>query len=673
MPSVLTLDNESAVYEYISVFLPKTQAVQLTRTILHHQRHHGDEWLINYLKSLKNDFRNSFVNPERNLDKQPKGSFKPVWKLPLQKGLQLLNIYTCCKLKHITKAQAEKFINAVEAPKTLHTCLYVDRDIVHSAKAQLSKLEWISPYYWIRSPGKRAPHWVDGKLSTTSEISLSYSDLVADLYYCDDATKELVSKYIAVYAKALGVSTLSIRGALLGPKKSYWDAHDNDVSWNTETGSPLVGKLGFIQEKGGKLRVVANTFRFHQAVLGPLGDFLLGTIRDLSWDCTFDQEKGVNFAHDSLVAGKLVYSYDLSNATDTFPLHYQMSLLAQLISIISAEDQGFLGLGSLPKNDNDKLTTFKELCNICSIFQIISRGEWSSEPLSPFTNKPTISWLQGQPLGIYPSFALFALAHGNLVRSIEASLGLSDTFRILGDDIIINNSKVAIAYRSAMKSMGCLIHPTKSVISREIAEFAGKVITVNGALSVQKWSNFRLCDPLAPLRVLGYAGRKFVPIAKVKKILLFASLPTPIGLGINPNGLPLDIRLTPNVLDWLIGGSKYAKVNDTTLSYRDRKETLTITLDSKMIPERRSPAPQRTTWRIQEAPADQASAYTRWQIDHFNSVIATLSGGENLPVKMMEFDSGSTPNRANPVSKYVPDRNVLNKVYKYFRSFTKKT
>jgi len=77
-------------------------------------------------------------------------------------------------------------------------------------------------------------------------------------------------------------------------------------------------------------------------------------------------------------------------------------------------------------------------------------------------------------MGAYSSWAMLALTHHVIVRVSAQRVGMANfkDYCILGDDVVIRNSKVAEEYFNLMKSLGVSINLSKSVNSFEFAEFA---------------------------------------------------------------------------------------------------------------------------------------------------------------------------------------------------------
>jgi hypothetical protein len=134
----------------------------------------------------------------------------------------------------------------------------------------------------------------------------------------------------------------------------------------------------------------------------------------------------------------------------------------------------------------------------------------------------------------------FALTHGCLVRSFEVHLGLNDTFRILGDDIVISNDDVANMYYHYLDLLEIPISKNKTIVSNCVAEFAGALITPKQCYLGSKWrapteSNLTSLLSTLPRKLDLEDKEEFIAF-------LFKSAPKPYGLGMNTEGLPLMTR-----------------------------------------------------------------------------------------------------------------------------------
>lgn len=213
------------------------------------------------------------------------------------------------------------------------------------------------------------------------------------------------------------------------------------------------GVIKVIQEGGLKARVVAMPCAGAQIAFKPLHNSIGEILKSIPEDCTFNQMKGIEWGSEQLKLGKRMYAVDLSSATDNFPLGFQKAVLDSLNYEFSEE--------------------FVETCQM----------NWGYKD-NAFSKM--VKYTKGQPMGLYGSFVLFSLSHHYLLQSLQAELGLNDTYRILGDDIIINNDLMYNEYISAMENMYVPISHHKCLISDYYTEFAGKLISPLGKIPVAK-------------------------------------------------------------------------------------------------------------------------------------------------------------------------------------------
>jgi hypothetical protein len=160
--------------------------------------------------------------------------------------------------------------------------------------------------------------------------------------------------------------------------------------------------------------------------------------------------------------------------------------------------------------------------------------------IDPKVNKQR--WTKGQPLGLYPSFPMFALTHGILVKSIEENHGFSDTFRVLGDDIVISNHVVYDEYRKILDLLQIPISEKKSISSTKVAEFAGMLITPDKCYSGVKW---RQPTSVNRLKLISSLPRNLDLTDKEEFLsYIMRSAPKPYGDGMNPEGVSLKARMS---------------------------------------------------------------------------------------------------------------------------------
>lgn len=301
--------------------------------------------------------------------------------------------------------------------------------------------------------------------------------------------------------------------------------------------TPFGGVISVIQEGGYKARVICMPVACAQIAFKPLHDTISTLLKNMREDCTHDQGKGVKWARNELRQGKTVHAVDLSSATDNFPLSFQLEVLK--------------GLGYEYTNE------FQEFCKL----KFGVHKDIGNEPLS---------YTKGQPMGLFGSFALFAFSHHILLQGIEAHLGKEETYRILGDDIVISDDNVHSEYLKQLSKLGVPISHSKCLSSSIFSEFAGKVITTDGSVDfvkAPKPGHFPKKGSLkrdkidVPLnidqfinycKVLGSTDSVIsgVPKKYREKALQFAALPEQFGgAGVNPKGISLRDRVLAFVQD----------------------------------------------------------------------------------------------------------------------------
>jgi hypothetical protein len=243
--------------------------------------------------------------------------------------------------------------------------------------------------------------------------------------------------------------------------------------------SDSVGSVSFTQEPGMKLRLFASPYLFIQCYLQPLKKCLQHWLATLDEDCHMNQEKGREAVQQQLRNGEVVHCFDLSSATHLFPWTLQARVLRKL---------------NVPQDQ-------------FSVLEWAVKGNYHS-------SKGDFQWKVGQPLGLYPSFFAFSLAHHYLVRGIFLRLGLNPNggYVILGDDIAIFDDDVAKVYRKMMDRIGCKINMTKSVISDKHGEFAGAYIDRRNIINVGKLRQVSQSNLISAQRQWTSVNPEFKPV-----------------------------------------------------------------------------------------------------------------------------------------------------------------
>jgi len=344
--------------------------------------------------------------------------------------------------------------------------------------------------------------WSDHSWSSEKRAPLSDGSTVPETeahVWIDDNLRSLV-----------GTLERIVGSTSLLAKAGFPVSRNEDFRKPTFTG----GHVAFIQEPGFKLRAVANPYRLWQVLTDGLKQTLFSKLRAIPEDCTYDQEKGVNAIRGWLEDGReTIYSVDLSDATNRAPLSEQLSLIRDWFDLrpAHAREQVDLVMG-------------------------ISRATWKMPDGKP------ISWDKGQPLGLGPSFAMFALWHNKVLHALRKEHG--GDYVVLGDDVAIRGAGLHEAYRAYLRSRSMPVSQQKCIESKKLAEFAGKVVTPEAVYSVAKWrrvSDFNFVDVARSL------GPQSLPMFRPRQrevLKVLSVVPEFLGgLGWNSKGLPFKDRL----------------------------------------------------------------------------------------------------------------------------------
>lgn len=497
--------------------LPKNVKSSFTKVVLTWQIHSGTEWTVSRLKSFKDCLLQSYATDERRCAHKPEwfrttrsgnlaGVFGSLWRLAMQGHsnlkavLFLVNIYTgvvrtevtCTILDEISSSVEER--DTVKIVKRSHSPTVISRGKVHRAVSSLGLvasqkvLEFPTPLNMVL-PGKEG----------------HVGHLINDISMLCNLPLQ-TERCARLLQRAVGTGNFAVGG---------------NVSYLA-----LVGRIHMTHEPGLKTRYFAAPNLVVQRALEPLQRKLLTLLAELPWDCTHDQRKADKAIATALQHERLVYSLDLSKATDAFPWDMQRLCLRAIAG-------------------NSEFRAAVDLMELA-----VSQCGWDLEEKDSW-----IMFKTGQPLGLGPSFPTFALAHGVLLYILNG-YKWNEAFYVLGDDVVIFHDELARRYREVLKSWNVDISETKSFTSRNIAQFAGVTYTADGSFWVPKWRGFNSTNIL-DLAAWWYPGlTKGLPDHALIEWVL--SLPQPYGKGRNPQGLPLDSRLTMEIIVELLESEQKA-------------------------------------------------------------------------------------------------------------------
>nr|WAY16630.1 putative RNA-dependent RNA polymerase [Binucleate Rhizoctonia mitovirus 17] len=261
-----------------------------------------------------------------------------------------------------------------------------------------------------------------------------------------------------------------------------------------------IGRLSVKVEPAGKARVFAMVDVWTQSALSPLHDMLFKFLRSLPNDGTFDQEASVRRCLEKCTKTGKSFGYDLSAATDRLPL----SLQSAVIDRISP------GLGG----------PWAELLTLRSYYINAEKD---------FGVVDNLKYAVGQPMGALSSWAMLAVTHHYIaqlaaVRAVaKGQLApdgsywiqgpvLLETFNlpsawyvgyeVLGDDIVFFEEAVAHEYLPIMDELGVPINLMKSVIATNPTfEFAKVTGHYGHHVAAVSWAMF-----MAQPTIMGRAG-----------------------------------------------------------------------------------------------------------------------------------------------------------------------
>jgi len=440
------------------------------------QQCEGPEAAVKRLKALLNEELTGVPTPWQRRVNGESETLAQLRSVDRNVRLRVLRCYTFVKLKRVTATQEKKFFSSM-APQ------WEDGGVPTDSRW------WESRGFLERLPQGRRP-WVPSVRDFLSEKGRPRAHP-----RLDRRGRLVPSKP----KEAFGLSEVEAytadwqsRGLLPTPvlEKLRKELHPRYL------GEIPVGVVAAIQEKGAKLRAVASPHPSYQWVLGPLASVLYEALRGLEEDCTFDQSKAMPVIRSWLQDGETVHSVDLSDATNQFPLEYQLELL-----------RDWLGERWSWQVD---------------IFEAASRGQWVVG--RGFPNHPAgseVKWTKGQPLGLRCSFPSFALAHNALLWFLRELVG--GDYRVLGDDVVIRGDRLAREYKRWLQRLGVQYSAEKTITSSQLAEFAGMVITRGGWANKWNWAEPTSDGALG--RLFRYGGSYQNYLHRLDKL---SSLPVPV-------------------------------------------------------------------------------------------------------------------------------------------------
>lgn len=465
----------------------------------------GTHWVINHLLEVKKLYKRHLAGDPLLTSTKIIG----IRKDGLPKGFPILNsIWT----QGVSKNNREKI-------SFVFTVLSLGRALKGWGEPDLSSITNppkynLEPFYleWDRA----ARRWLSEDNYRLSQTRPSIEVSTEDLYYSVKAGPNGPATWTATL-DAQGLVKRSPKLLEVLEKGSPWlgqlarghgaitDKVNNFFRSTRKTGpSDLTRKLSMVKDPDGKLRIIAILDYYSQNYLRIMHEHLLGLLALIPEDRTFTQDPIVSFDGP-------YYSFDLSSATDRFPVDLQ----ERLLRIIFA--------GETSKTWLDLL--------ISEPFYVPWEGRF-------------IKYGAGQPMGAYSSWASFALCHHLVVKLAGYNVGNdSPDYILLGDDIVIGGQKVAAEYKRLMTEViGVDISEPKTLVSNNTYEFAKRLfhkgvevtgIQVNAFHST--WKNHTLLlQTFRSYLERGFIPYQFAPAQEVLySLLVFLGTPTKLALNIS--------------------------------------------------------------------------------------------------------------------------------------------
>lgn len=206
-------------------------------------------------------------------------------------------------------------------------------------------------------------------------------------------------------------------------------------------------KLFVVQDKEAKSRIVAILDYWSQTALKRLHDSLFLLLRKFESDMTHDQSSFTEYINK--YKPKEFWCYDLSNATDRFPIRFQKEVLTYFIGEVQATAWCTILTGLPFKYYDEKKDRYLE-----------------------------VKYEVGQPMGANSSWPAFTLSHHVLVGIAAKKCGrpIKGSYILLGDDIVIFDKLIAETYLKFMTILGVEISLTKSICSKDLCSFAARYL-----------------------------------------------------------------------------------------------------------------------------------------------------------------------------------------------------
>lgn len=458
-----------------------TKRLQLTKNfagyLLQMKKHHGATYTVKYLKTCQLALAKR-ISKER---------------------IQSLNeIEPDLPLPRLTRSSLPRIIPLADR-----------RSILSGNNASITRF-WMtlfSIYKIIRVPGVLKLNTITDPSSADEEFLLRGSEYLKflalkhsfrfdrrllskdyGLLMLQTASPSFKSSWLGIFRDAQQLNALPLGNSLkrllklLGQEKLYAfyelinsNVYPNFPEVKNELSSKTLGQLALKEEAAGKVRVFALVDIWTQSALKPIHEMIFKFLRSLPNDATFDQDASVLRCIEKVKVSGRSWCYDLSAATDRLPVLLQQRILHPIIG-------------------KEASLLWKSI--------LVDRDYVLSDP-SLEGGSENFRYSVGQPMGALSSWGMLAVCHHLIVQlAYQYSIGKGenflhyndhwfDNYELLGDDIVIFNEQVAIAYLDLMKRFGVGINLKKSIVSNNSSfEFAKVTYSLGSIVSAISWKMF---------------------------------------------------------------------------------------------------------------------------------------------------------------------------------------
>jgi len=456
-------------------------------------------------------------------------------------------IYSHFESVRITKRQLAKFTKGVLRDPPDEEELARVKRFIDLGLESLKRIRNVAPpapqgdpiIAYVGSDSRRAPTGVGLSSSTAPE-----------------KTTALTSIRSFAHGLAMQIAPGVLDGTLRGSEEYY----NHYVTTMMENGialhsiPPVIGRIALLQEKGYKLRAIANPARAWQQAFRPLQRYLEKVARLMPGNWQFDQEGGRRRAQELLRETGYAQSIDLEGASDNIPLELQTHVLRRLgvdeewVQLIEYCSQG---MWLLPEE-------------VAACKGTLTAKDYKQSPWLVGLRTDMIQWLQGQPLGLLFSFNLFALTLGLIYAGVGYYLRDSDftydpdkdcKYVYVGDDLAHFEKLQGDLVKDLLGSVGIRVSKDKTIESAEVVEFTSRLITRQKIIASPKWKSFDDDNFFDFAKAYGDRCHWFFPWKWRRLLYLLEEVPEWYGgLGKNPRGVDLPTREWPFVSRELTDG-----------------------------------------------------------------------------------------------------------------------